>query len=200
MDVNAVGAIVTAIGLIGLVVCLGVAHLLTDGLNPLRDPVSQYGITPRFRGLYAGAGESAAVAAIGAILVLVGRVGEGLDLTIVFLVIFAAARAIIPLVPMDAPDTRVTIVGRLHNVLAFAAFASITVAAFVAGGPLHDAGWTETAVWSTVFGVVMAIGSAGVLISRWVPFLHRNFGAVERVIYLGFILWFGMIVMLGLGR
>jgi len=200
VDLNAIGAIVTAIGLVGVVTTLVVAHLVPSGLDPLRDPVSQYGITP-YKRLYLGAGESAAVAAVGAILVLRGRVGEGgSTVTIAFLVAFALARAIIPFVPMDAPGAPVTVVGRAHNVLAFVAFASITIAGFVAAGPLHDAGWAVSAAWSTVFAVIMALGSAGVILSRWVPFLHRMFGAVERVIYLGFILWFGMIVMLGLGK
>jgi hypothetical protein len=133
--------------------------------------------------------------------VLLGRVGEdGSGLIIVFLAVFAVARAVIPFVPMDAPGARVSVVGRAHNMLAFLAFASVTVAGFLTGGALHDAGWPESGMWSTVFAVVMAAGSAGVLLNRWVPFLQRWFGAVERVIYVGIVLWFGMIVMLGLGK
>jgi hypothetical protein len=195
--VEFVGTVLTTVGVSVLIVALVWAHLTPTGLNPLRDPVSRYGITSTRR-LYATAAFAAAVAAIGAIIVLTSALDTPALVTSVFLAIFAAARALIPFVPMDAPDAAPTATGRIHNVLAFAAFASITIAAFLAGGILHDGGFSTAATWSTVTAVVMALGSVGVLASRFIPALHRTFGLWERLIYLGFIGWFCVIVAVGL--
>lgn len=134
-----------------------------------------------------------------AIIVLTSVLGAAALVTAVFLTIFAVSRAIIPFVPMDAPDAVPTTTGRVHNVLAVAAFASITVAAFLAGGILHDGGFSAEATWSTVTAVVMALGSIGVLSSRFAPALERTFGLWERLIYAGFIAWFCVIVAVALG-
>jgi hypothetical protein len=196
MGVTAVGALITAIGVVGLVAALTIAHTVNSGLNPVRDPVSQYGIT-RHRRLYLAAAEAAAVAGVGAIVVLLALVGSRATLPVAFLAVFSVARAVIPFVPMDAPGEPVTATGRWHNILAFLAFAGVTIAAFLAGAGLHDGGFPEAATWSTVFAVVMAIGSAGVLVNRAVPAIRRIFGLVERVIYLGFIAWFVLLAIVG---
>lgn len=192
-----IGAVITTFGTAVLIVALLWAHLVSTDVDPVRDPVSKYGITDT-RKLYMTAGFAAAIAAIGAMIVLTNIAGDAAVLACVFLAIFALSRAIIPFVPMDAARARVTARGRAHSILAFLAFASITVAAFLAGGALHDAGSTTEATWSTVFAVIMAIGSVGVLLSPAVRLFARTFGLWERLIYVGFIAWFITIVFAAL--
>jgi hypothetical protein len=180
------------LSLIGLVA----VHVLPTGLNPLRDPVSQYHLT-RFRPVILVATLSAAVAGVGAILVLSGLLGAAAVVCNILLGVFVVARAAIPFLRMDEPGTRVTAVGRIHTVLAFGAFGPAVAVAFVAGGALHDAGFPDVATWSTVFGVVGAVGAVGLLVG----FIARRSGLLgffERLIYLGFIGWFLLIGFTGL--
>ena len=181
----------------GAVVALAslvVLHILPTGLRPWVDPVSQYGIT-RYRAGYLIAALAAAVAGIGGVIVLVPLIPLGATPAVVLLAVFALARAVIPVVPMDAPDAAPTGRGRAHNLLAIVAFASVTAAAFLAGGPLHDDGLTGLAGMTTVCAIVMAVGSVGVLLGFSTP-LRRVFGASERLIYVGFLAWF---LLLGVG-
>lgn len=185
------GALLT---LLGIGVCLAglvAVHLLPTGLNPLRDPVSQYHLT-RFRPVILVSTLAAGVAGIGAIIVFAQLAGSGATVVIVLLAVFALCRILIPFLRMDAPDTPVTAVGRIHTVLAFGAFGSTVAVAFVAGGLLHDTGYATAATWSTAFGVVGAIGAVGMLV---VALSRRRglFGFFERVIYLGFICWFVLV-------
>lgn len=186
-----VGAVLLVAGAIVVLASLAVLHVVPTGLRPWIDPVSQYGIT-RFRAGYLVAALGAAVAGVGGVLALAPL---GAAAAVVLLVVFAVARAIIPFVPMDAPEAPRTRRGRAHNLLAIAAFASVTAAGFLAGGALHDAGYPNLANLSTGCAIVMAIGSAGVILGFFTP-LRRVFGASERLIYLGFIAWF---LMLGFG-
>lgn len=99
---------------------------------------------------------------------------------------------------MAVPGSPVTTVGRLHNVLAFGAFGSAIAVAFVAGGALHDAGYSVQATWSTILGVVSAVGAVGLLVGRSAR-QAGMFGFFERLIYLGFIAWFLMIGFAAIG-
>lgn len=177
------------LGAAGALVSLVVVHLLPTGLNPLRDPVSQYGIT-RYRGWYRAAALSAALAGVGGILFFAQVSGVAAVITLILLVVFAAARALIGFFPMDAPGDPRTGTGRLHNILATLAFAPITAAAFVGAGALHDAGAGDLSTWSTLCGVIMAIGAVGLVLTTRVAGLRNLFGLAERLIYVGFIAWF----------
>lgn len=179
----------SALGLIAV-------HVLPTGLNPLRDPVSQYHLT-RFRPVILVSTLCAAVAGVGAMLVLVGMLGSGSIVCVVLLVIFSLCRLLIPFLRMDEPGTPVTAVGHIHNVLAFGAFGAAVAVGFVAGGSLHDAGHHDAATWSTIFGIVGAIGAVGLLITVLAK-RKALFGLFERLIYLGFIPWFLMIGLLGI--
>ncbi|WP_157813896.1 MULTISPECIES: DUF998 domain-containing protein [unclassified Microbacterium] len=181
-----------AIALLSLIV----VHLLPTGLNPVRDPVSQYGITS-YRGWYWSAAGGAAVAGIGGVLFFAPTGGVISTVTIVLLAVFAVARAAIGFFPMDAPGSGRTGTGRTHNLLATAAFASVTAAAFTGAGALHDAGFPDASAWSTACGVVMAVGAIGVLITARRERLGL-FGLTERIIYLGFLAWFVLLGVLAL--
>ena len=185
-------AVLLLAGVVIALVSLVVLHLLPTGLNPLNDPVSRYGIT-RYRAGYWLAAGGAAVAGVGGVLFFAPTSGVISTVTIVLLVVFAAARAAIGFFPMDAPGSGRTAVGRAHNLLATAAFASVTAAAFTGAGALHDAGFPDASAWSTACGVVMAVGTLGLLVTAR---RARSvlFGLAERLIYLGFLAWF---VLLG---
>jgi hypothetical protein len=109
------------------VVALIALHLLPTGLSPLRNAVSQYGIS-RYRGGYrvqtigfgvAGAGAAAGLASFAAPdAVLVGLCA-----------LFAASRLAISWYPMDEPGRPLTSTGRAHGLLAICAFGGIDVAA-----------------------------------------------------------------------
>ena len=187
MTMTQVGGFVTLIAIAGALIGLIALHVAPTGLSPFRDPVSQYGIT-RFKALYALAAIGAGVAGIGTILVLAALPGS--IAAVVLLALFAAARILIPFFPMDAPGAPKSGVGRVHNLLAFVAFGSVTAAAFVAGGLLHDNGYPELATIGTVFAVIMAVGAVLLLLTRVSAPLRGAFGAAERLIYLGFLGWF----------
>lgn len=193
---TSLAAVLLLAGALVAVVSLVILHLLPTGLNPLRDPVSQYGIT-RYRAGYGAAAGGAALAGVGGVLFFAPTGGAISTVTIALLVVFAVARAAIGFFPMDAPGSARTGTGRTHNLLATAAFASVTAAAFTGAGALHDAGFPDASAWSTACGIVMAVGTIGLLITarRAHPGL---FGLAERVIYVGFLAWFGLLGALAL--
>lgn len=196
MPLHTVGAWVTVVAMALSLAGLVAVHLLPTGLNPLRDPVSQYHLT-RYRPVILVSTLLAGVAGLAAIPVVSALFGPGATISIVLLVLFAVARVLIPFLRMDAPGTPKTSVGRIHTVLAFVAFGSAIAVAFVAGGALHDAGFETQATWSTVFGSVGAVGAVGLLVGRLAK-RPGLFGFFERLIYVGFIAWFLLIGVTGL--
>ncbi len=189
-------AIVTLAGVVAMVAALGFLHLVRTGLSPLRDPVSGYALT-RYRAAYAVAAGAAAVAGLTSALLLAGISGTGA--AVGALLVFAAARALIPLFPMDAPGAVRSGRGRVHSLLATVAFATVMASAFLAWYPLAAAGEQRLASVSLTAGVVMAVGSVIVIAGAAHPAPRRIFGLAERLIYLGFIGWFAAVaVLLGL--
>jgi len=196
MSAQAWGGWITLVAIGLSLVTLVVVHMAPTGLNPFRNPVSQYHLT-RYRGWIATSTILAGVAAIGAIVALTAMLGPAALVTSILLAVFALARILIPFLRMDEPGTPLTTVGRIHYVLAYLAFGAATAAAFVAAGPLHDAGYTDEAMWSTVYGIVMAVGSAGTI---GLQLARRTaVGFPERLIYVGFIAWFVLIGATALG-
>ncbi len=192
MDVTATIALA---GVAVLVAALVFLHAARTGLSPVRDPVSGYALT-RHRAAYAVAAGAAAVSGL-AVALLCSQV-PGTGPSVGLLVTFAVARALIPFFPMDAPDAGRSPSGRVHSVLAILAFATVTAAAFWAAGPLSASHPTLSAV-SGLAGIVMAVGSAGVIAGFAHPAARSVFGLAERVIYLGFLGWFAAVAFL-IGR
>jgi hypothetical protein len=155
----------------------------------VRDPVSQYGITP-FR-----TGYHVATIAFGAAgLALAAGIGEALGgrgvAAIILLVVFAIARAAINWFPMDEPGTKWTRTGWLHFVLAFVAFASVLAAALVLGAVLSHLGtWHALATVSMALGYAMTACLSMFGLAQTVPPLRARFGAIERGFYLFAITW-----------
>ena len=113
---------VCLVALVTVVASLGYLHVAPTGLSPVRNAVSQYGIT-RFRAGYRVATIAFGVGGI-ALAVGIDRAvaPSGRSLVVVLLLIFAVARLAISWFPMDAPGTPPTQTGRRHGLLAIAAF------------------------------------------------------------------------------
>ena len=184
-----------AVGLAGLLATAGFLvylHLAPTGLSPLRNPVSQYGISA-FRGGYRGATLSFAVAgAAAAVGIGVTLRGQQPATLVGLLVAFAAARALISWFPMDAPGAAATGTGQMHRLLAFLAFGAATAAAFVLG-PLLRAGsaWHGLAPVSTGLGWAMLATVVLMLLGREGQ-ARAWFGAAERGFYLAALAWFSV--------
>jgi hypothetical protein len=174
------------------VASLGYLHLAPTGLSPIRNAVSQYGITP-FRAGYRAATIAFAVAGAALAVGIDRAAGSRASAVIVLLAIFAAARAAISWFPMDAPGVPRTSTGRTHGLLAGAAFGGATIAAFKLAAVLRDGRrWHALAPVSTALGVAMAVCLAGVIVSRSYPALRARFGAIERGFYVSAIAWFAV--------
>ncbi|MCI2957763.1 DUF998 domain-containing protein [Agromyces atrinae] len=186
VEVGGVIALVGAIVLLGLLIAL---HVLPTGLSPASDPVSQYALT-RFGALYRWATIAAAIAGVGGLIVVAATTsGVASLVAIVLLVVFIVSRALIGFFPMDEPGRPRSRTGAVHGILAITAFGGIAAASFVVAGAFHDAGYGVLAVTSTTAGVVMVVGTVGMLVASRTRG-RSVFGLAERLIYVGFIGWF----------
>jgi len=175
------------------VASLGYLHFAPTGLSPVRNAVSQYGITPfragyRVATLAFGAAGAALAAGLG---LATGSAGEAV---VALLVVFAIARAAISWFPMDAPGTARTPTGQMHGLLAIGAFACATLAAFRLASVLsREDRWHWLISVSTALGGVMAACLVGLALARAFPAVRARFGAVERGFYLAAIAWFAVV-------
>jgi hypothetical protein len=180
---------VTLLALITLLASLTWLHLQPTHLSPLRNAVSQYGITA-YRGGYRVATLAFAAAGIALALGITARLharGHAVD---VLLVVFAAARCAISWFPMDAPSAERTTTGQVHGLLAIAAFGSVTAAAFKLAHALDQgAVWHHLAPASSGLGWLMLACLLGMALRRSVPAVRAWFGAIERGFYLAAIVW-----------
>ena len=184
-----VTGILALLGLAVTVASLVWLHLQPTKLSPVRNPVSEYGITS-FR-----AGYRAATTAFGAAgLALAAGISQALGdrglAVVILLVAFAIARAVISWFPMDVPGAKWTRTGWMHFVLAFVAFASVLAAASVLGVVLsHPGSWHALAPVSTTLGYALTACLAMFGLAQTVPALRAWFGVIERGFYLFAITW-----------
>jgi hypothetical protein len=168
-------------------------HLVPTGLSPLRNAVSQYGISD-YRTWYRVQTLGFAVAGVGAaigVATLPGSVG----LTVGLCTLFALTRAVISWFPMDAPGGERTVTGRRHGLLAIAAFLSIDLASrqlvvLLNNDDLHPA----VAHASAVLAVVMVATLIGMGFVR--SGAVKYFGLVERFFYLAMTAWLVVVAAL----
>jgi len=185
------GAIALA-ALAAVVASLGYLHLAPTGLSPVRNAVSQYGIT-RFRAGYRVATIAFAVAGVALAVGISRAAGSRATAVVALLAVFAAARAVISWFPMDAPGAARTSTGHAHGLLAIAAFGGATAAAFRLGSVLARGGtWHALAPVSTALAALMAACLAGLALARSYPAVRARFGAIERGFYLSAIAWFAV--------
>jgi Protein of unknown function (DUF998) len=176
----------TAVG-VGAIVVL---HLLPTGLSPMRNAVSQYGIT-RYRLGYRiqtiSLGVAGAAAAVGIAEAAPGR-GR---LVLVLLGVFAVARLAISWFPMDAPGSEPTSDGRAHGLLAIATFLAIIVAAARLPQLVHTiGGWHGVATASVVIAWAMVASMVAMIASRRTAGSGSGyFGMAERVLYVAIVVW-----------
>jgi len=188
-------------GLAVAVVSLTYLHLAPTGLSPLRNAVSQFGIT-EYRAGYRAATLGLAAAGAGAAVGLGKSLhGGGVGVVVALLVVFAGARAIISWFPMDEPGRPRTPTGHNHGIIAIVTFGSATLAALRLGQVLSPGTqWHWLSPWSTAFGVAMTLLVIGMVVTRRNQGLRGYFGLVERGLYLVIIGWLvvlGMVIIAG---
>lgn len=190
------GTVIIAVGLAVGVSALVALHLLPTGLSPIRNPVSQYGIT-RYRAGYRVQTLAYAVAGVGAAIGLSQVRGPASTTVVVALcVIFAATRAAISWFPMDKPGGETTATGRWHRILALVAFGSVGVAAGQLGRLLnHDKTHASLASASDVLAVLILISFLAMAVGRARP-AGGYFGLAERGFYLCATVWFVAVALL----
>jgi Protein of unknown function (DUF998) len=196
-QVPQVAGVLTLLALAALVASLTYLHVAPTGLSPAHNAVSQYGIT-RFRRGYRAATIAFAIAGA-ALAVEVATVtdGRGRIQVVVPLMIFALARAVISWFPMDAPGTERTSAGRMHGVLAIAAFGGATLAALSLGRAIGgQAQWHALAQFSAAAGWIMLALLLVMGLARSLPAVRSAFGGIERGFYVAAIVWFAVV---GLG-
>ena len=183
----------TAVGVGALVVL----HVLPTGLSPMRNAVSQYGIT-RYRLGYRIQTIAFAVAG-GAAAVGLAEAAPGRARAIIALVIvFALARLVISWFPMDEPDGERTNHGSMHGLIAIVTFLAIAIAAIRLGSIAKQVpGWTTLATVSSVIAWLMVASLIAMMVvrrgDRETHSTRSYFGAVERIFYLALVAWFALV-------
>jgi hypothetical protein len=180
-------------GLVGVVAALGYLHLAPTGLSPVRNAVSQYGITSYALGYRIA---TIAFALSGAALAIsISRISDlSSGSVVVFLVVFAGARSAISWYPMDAPGSARTQSGRTHGILAIVAFGAVTAAAFGLGRDLSvQTSHAALATTSSTLGWAMLAALLVMVAARSNAAVRAKFGLIERCFYLAAIAWFAVI-------
>ena len=185
----------TAVGVGALVVL----HLLPTGLSPMRNAVSQYGIT-RYRLGYRVQTIAFAVAGAAAAIGLAEAAPGRARAVIALVVVFAFARLVISWFPMDEPGGERTNHGTMHGLIAIVTFIAIAAAAGRLGAVAKQVpGWATLATVSSVIAWLMVASLiAMMVVRRGARVTHSTpnyFGAVERVFYLALVAWFVLVAV-----
>ena len=162
-------------------------HLLPTGCSPLRDPVSDYGVGS-YRAWYRTTVVGLAIASASLTVAFARDGGPGVG-SLVALAVFGASRLAIAWFPVDLPSEPATRTGRVHNLLAVAAFASIAVAASSIPDGLTAAAWSGKANGLNLLGAVVMWAAIATGMFFAVAPLRRWFGLVERALYWATFAW-----------
>jgi hypothetical protein len=161
-------------------------HFLPTGHRATVDAVSDYGASP-YRLFYR---TTVIALGLGALLLLIA-LARGTDVPsggLIWLGVYAATRVAIAFFPTDLEGKPVTAVGRVHLVLAAAAFAAIAFAAADLAPALRDEpGWGADGLigalrWAVVITAVATLAARVVVQLRLVAF-----GLIERLLYVASI-------------
>lgn len=191
--VQVAGGVLVAGGLVVGLAALAVLHVLPTGLSPVRNAVSQYGITA-YRTGYRVQTIAYGVAGIGAGVGLATLPGS-VTVVVALCAAFAAARLSISWFPMDNPGSPRTESGHRHGLLAIVAF----VAVGLAGWRLADLLGQDTihpgvAGASEAFAILMAISLVAMVVDRRSGGNH--FGLLERSFYVWMSAWLATVAVL----
>lgn len=153
-------------------------HFLRTGLVPVRDAVSDYGTTP-FHAYY----RSMVVAlGLGALLLAIALARDTNASALVWLWVYGISRILIAAFMTDRDPPPFTTEGRIHWLLAAAAFTAIALAA-------SDIKWTGDPGILRPLGYAVAATAIGTLLTRVIVPLRAMFGLVERLLYATSIAW-----------
>ena len=190
-------ALLAILSLVSTALCLAALvrlHVLPTGYRPISNAVSDYGVGP-YKRYYAVQTSAIAVAALFLAAALWRETHPAPLLIVALLLVFAAARLLIPADPTDLDRSRPTRTGRRHVLLAGLAFGSIAWAA--AALPSH-------VDWPGLHSVLVIVGwvNAGSAIACGLcmsSLLHRAtepfFGLVERIFYASMLAWFAIVAI-----
>jgi hypothetical protein len=156
---------------------------LPTGRSAVRDAVSDHGADPSYRFFY-----RVLVVLLGAgALLLMFALAHGTDVTrggLIWLGVYGVSRVAIAWFPTDLPGAQVTTVGRVHLVLAAAAFTAIAFAAADLTPSLADQpGWDGVSGLLSALRSVVIVTAVGTLLTRVVVAARPVFGLVERLLY-----------------
>jgi hypothetical protein len=158
-------------------VLLARLHRLPTGLDPVRDAVSDYGTT-RHHVLYR---LMAASLGVGALLLAVGLARDTDARPLLWLWIYGVSRIAIAWFMVDRGEA-LTTEGRIHWLLAAAAFTSIAFGA-------SDIDWSGAPGVLRPLGYAVAAAAVATLVTRLIPPLRRVFGLAERLLYAASLAW-----------
>lgn len=157
--------------------------LRPTGRSAMRDAVSDHGADPRYRLFYR---VLVVLLGLGALLLLIA-LARGTDVArggLIWLGVYAVSRVAIAAFPTDLPGAPVTTVGRVHLVLAAAAFTAIAFAAADLTPSLGDQpGWGGASGLLDVLRWAVVGAAFATLVTRVVPQLRGVFGLIERLLY-----------------
>jgi hypothetical protein len=179
-----VSGVVVAAGSAVAFSALVTLHVLPTGLSPIRNAVSQYGISRYWIG-YRVATIALGIAGLAAALGISASLSGTTSLVIALLVVFGLARLIISWFPMDEPGSERTSSGHAHGLIALTTFAAVAIAAARLGSLLSNTGqWHAEAKSVQALGWVLVIVALGMVFSGRTLGSVKVFGAVERLFYL----------------
>ena len=195
MTTAELAGVVTLAGTAVAVGALVYLHVARTGLSPVRNAVSQYGITTYrawYRAQTMAMGVAGAALAVGLHVDLSHASGAGVVVALVAL--FAACRLVISWFPMDAPGLVRTSRGGLHGLLAILTFVSVVVAAIRLCKVLDPgAAFDALGSASRALGWLMAACVVVMFLARLAVDLRRSFGLIERVLYALVVVWLAVV-------
>jgi len=193
-----VAAVLVCAGLAIGVSALVALHVLPTGLSPVRNPVSQYGISAYgvgYRIQTAGFALAGVGAALGVTSLADPSDSGPRNLVVACCALFALSRLAIGSFPMDQPGGERTVTGRRHGLLALSAFVAIAVAASQLSSMLDGIGAHHAiAEASSAIAALMLVCIVGMGVDRRSSGGH--FGLVERAFYLCMAAWFVVVAVL----
>lgn len=153
-------------------------HFLPTGLDPVSDAVSDYGTTG-FHRLYRA---MVVLLGLGAVVLAIGLARDTDAGNLFWLWVYGASRIGIAGFMIDRDPPPLTTEGRVHLVLAAAAFTAIAFAA-------SNIDWSGAPGALREIGYAVAATAVATLLSRLVDPLQRVFGLVERLLYVTSLVW-----------
>jgi Protein of unknown function (DUF998) len=184
--------LIGSVGLLTCFVCLIALHILPTGFNPIHDPVSNYAVSSHGY-LYSIQAFASGISGI-CLWVLLAKSGFSLPIAgTVALFFYAIARLLIIFSPTDVEPPRTT-KGIIHALLAVLTFTGIACVAGFLTPPLTSlADWSKVGPGLRAAALLTDVAAIGFLVVCVVRPLRALSGLVERFIYIGTLLWLGIV-------